>query len=86
MVPSGYGNIVATEDGDGIGLAAFVLGHDAPRNASHCDTDKFVTVRKVELRSGLDFFHALSAADQQRLETGAGSLYDALGCAGAGVD
>ena len=81
VVPSGYWKIVAAADGgDGIRVAAFVFGQDTPRNASHCDADKAVSVGEVERRAGLDFFHALAREDQRRIESGPGDLYEELGC------
>ncbi|MYE81132.1 MAG: DNA/RNA non-specific endonuclease [Gammaproteobacteria bacterium] len=83
VVPSGYWKIVATDDRGGIRVAAFAFGQDTPRNASHCDADKRVSVSEVERRSGLDFFHALDPEDQRRLENGPGNLYEDLGCSGS---
>ncbi len=84
VVPSGYWKIVAAVDGGGIRVAAFGFGQDTPRDASHCDADKALSVREVERRTGLDFFHALGPDDQRRLEAGTGDLYGDLGCSGSG--
>ena len=57
-----------------------MFDQDTPRNASHYDADKSVSVGEVERRTGLDFFHGLGPEDQRRLETGTGHLYEDLGC------
>lgn len=80
VVPSGYWKIVAALDGGGIRAAAFAFGQDSSRDASHCDADKAVSVREVERRTGLDFFHGLDPDDQRRLESRVGDLYRDLGC------
>lgn len=85
VVPSSYWKIVAVGDGDGVRVAAFAFGQDTPRSASHCDADQAVSVREVERRTGLDFFHGLDPQDQRRLESGPGDLYADLGCAGPGA-
>ena len=82
IVPSGYWKIVVAADGKGIRVAAFAFGQDTPRDASHCDADKALSVREVERRTGLDFFHGLGPDDQRRLEAGTGDLYGDLGCSG----
>ena len=79
-VPSGYWKIVATETADAIRIAAFVLDQETARRAEFCE-ERFVTsVRAVESRTGLDFFHALTREEQDSIETGPGTLLPGLGC------
>jgi endonuclease G, mitochondrial len=78
MVPSGYWKIVAVIDGGAVSLAAFIFEQDTPRNSDFCTHG--TTVREVERRSGLDFFHALPKSQQDSIETGVGALGTALGC------
>lgn len=78
MVPSGYWKIVAMEDAGTIQVAAFFFDQDTPRDASYCD--QLTTVNNIEDRSGLEFFHALKDDKQERLEGGAATLGNELGC------
>ena len=77
-VPSGYWKIVAVIDGSTVSVAAFVFDQLTPRGADVCAHIK--TVREVERRSRLDFFHALSGVRQDRLESGPATLRARLGC------
>ena len=78
-VPSGYWKIVATQDGNGTQVAAFIFDQDTPRDADICEYVE--TVAEVERRSGLDFFHALPDAAETTLESGPSALSAKLGCA-----
>ncbi len=79
-VPSGYWKIVATEERGRIKIAAFRFDQDAKRRDSYCD-EKFMTdVREIEGGTGLDFFHDLTKAQQDKLETGPATLRSDLGC------
>ncbi len=78
LVPSGYWKVVATEDGATIKVAAFTFGQDTPSGADICD--HLVTVRAVEQRSGLNFFHALRTTQQNTIETDSATLTTDLGC------
>ena len=80
-VPSGYWKIVATETADAIKIAAFAFDQETPRRAGFCE-ERFVTsVRTIESRTGLDFFHALTREEQNSIETGPATLLPDLGCA-----
>ncbi len=78
LVPSGYWKVVATEDGVTIKVAAFIFGQDTPSGTDICD--HLVTVRTVEQRNGLNFFHALGTTQQNTIETGSATLTTDLGC------
>ncbi len=51
---------------------------DTPSGTDICD--HLVTVRVIEQRSTLDFFHALATTDQNTIETGSATLGADLGC------
>lgn len=79
-VPSGYWKIIATEENAVIKIAAFLFDQETNRRANFCE-EKFVTsVRIIESKIGLNFFHALTSAQQDRLETGPATLLSDLGC------
>ena len=78
LVPSGYWKLVTTEEGGTIKVAAFIFGQDTPSGTDICD--HLVTVRAIEQRNGLDFFHALATTDQITIETGSATLGTDLGC------
>ncbi len=77
MIPSGYWKVVAVESGNSAQVAAFIFGQDTPSGTDICD--HLVTVRVVEQRSTLNFFHALSTTQQNTIETGSATPTD-LGC------
>ena len=78
LVPNGYWKVVATEDGSTIKVAAFIFGQDTPSGTDICD--HLETVRAIEQRSTLDFFHALGTTEQNTIETGSATLGTDLGC------
>ena len=79
-VPSGYWKIIATEENGGIKSAAFFFDQETNRGANFCE-ERFVTsVRMIESKTGLNFFHALTRAQQDRLEMGPAPLLSDLGC------
>jgi len=77
-VPSGYWKIVAVQDGATILVATFVFDQLTPGNSDVCT--HVTTIREVEQRSRFDFFHALSKARQDQLETGPATLRAQMGC------
>ena len=77
-LPSGYWKIVAVSHQSIARVAAFIFRQDAARNADHCAMR--TTVREVEARSGLNFFHALTVVQQDAIEQNQGSLGPDLGC------
>jgi endonuclease G, mitochondrial len=78
-VPSGYWKIVATQEDEGIDMAAFVMDQATPRGDNFCS--KVTTVDDIEKRTGLNFFSGLSTASENRLESSPGALAIRLGCA-----
>ena len=85
VVPSGYWKVVSVAREGGAWAAGFVFDQDTPREARHCDQRHQTTVREIERRTGLDFFHGLAQARQDIIETAPPTLLSELGCgAGAG--
>ena len=79
-VPSGYWKTITIKKGETIKIAAFRFDQETDRKASFCN-DMFVTdVRTIERQTGLDFFHDLTQAQQDKIETGPASLLTDLGC------
>ncbi len=79
-IPSSYWKIIATERNGVIKIAAFLLDQETDRKANFCE-ERFVTsVRMIESKTGLNFFHALTAAQQNELGTGPATLLPDLGC------
>ncbi len=78
LVPSGYWKILAVQEGHAVKVAAFLFEQETPRPAKVCDYR--TTVDEIERRSGLNFFHGLSEAEQDRLESKPGTLAVELGC------
>ena len=80
VVPSGYWKIIAVETGKKIATAAFQFAQETSRKADYC-TEAFITsIRAIEDKTGLDFFHALSKAEQETVEKGSSTLLPKLGC------
>ena len=79
-VPSGYWKIIATEEDGDIRTAAFLFDQDTPRRADFCEESFVTSVRAIEDKAELNFFHALTLAEQDRLETGPATLLTDLGC------
>ena len=79
-VPSGYWKVVAVEDGGYTKVAAFVFDQETGRGASHCEDKHLTTVRAIEIRTGLDFFHGLASERQDAIEMGVSKLLAELGC------
>lgn len=79
-VPSSYWKIIATERNGVIKVAAFLFDQETERREKFCE-EKFITsVRMIESKTGLNFFHALTPAQQNKLETGPATLLPDLGC------
>ena len=78
LVPSGYWKVLAIRDGQTIQVAAFTLDKNAQRRDEFCTELK--AVDDVEKLSELEFFHGLSDAEQEQLESGRGTLAVELGC------
>lgn len=81
MVPSGYWKIVATETDGRIETAAFIFEQDTERRADLCNPDFITSVRTIEERTGLTFFHALDPDRQEAIKTSPANLLPGLGCA-----
>ena len=79
-VPSSYWKIIATEKKDVIKIAAFLFDQETERKAKFCEERFIISVRMIESKTGLNFFHALTPAQQDKLETGPATLLPDLGC------
>ena len=80
LVPSGYWKIITTEKNGFVKTGAFLFDQDTEGDAIFCE-ERFVTsVRMIESKTGLNFFHALPAADQETLESASATLLPDLGC------
>ena len=80
VVPSGYWKIVAVRGAGGVRAAGFVFDQDTPPGAGHCHKAQQATVREIERRTGLDFFHGLARDHQDAIETAPPALLKELGC------
>ncbi|MBX2831451.1 MAG: DNA/RNA non-specific endonuclease [Rhodospirillales bacterium] len=79
-IPSGYWKIISIQDSEEIRSAAFMFDQETSRKADYCSEDFVASIRTVEQRSGLNFFHGLSANKQDALETQPSKLRSELGC------
>jgi len=79
-IPSGYWKIVSIQDSGPIRSAGFIFDQETPRNADYCGEDFVASIRTIERRTGLNFFHGLSTDKQDALETQPSTLRSALGC------
>ncbi|MCY4379879.1 MAG: DNA/RNA non-specific endonuclease [Candidatus Dadabacteria bacterium] len=79
-VPSGYWKIISTEKNDIIKVAAFLFDQETERSAKFCEKRFITSVRTIESKTGLNFFHALPEKEQEELETGPPSLLADLRC------
>ena len=79
-VPSGYWKIVAVQGAGGVRAAGFVFDQDTPAAAGHCGEAQQATVREIERRTGLDFFHGLTRNRQDAIEATRPALLKELGC------
>ena len=79
-IPSNYWKIVATEKNGDIKVAAFLFDQEAERKANFCEKIFITSVRTIENKTGLNFFHALKSTEQDNLETGPATLLPDLGC------
>jgi endonuclease G len=77
-VPSGYWKIIAIAGQQNVQAAAFVFDQDTPKSSDFCS--HLSTIRDIENRIHLDFFHKLDRAEQDALETGRPILAPVLGC------
>ena len=80
QIPSGYWKVVAVDDGEVTKVAGFVFDQKTERDASHCKSEHVATVREIEDKTGLDFFHALTQDEQDAIEMGVSALLSELGC------
>lgn len=81
QVPSGYWKIITVEARGVIKIAAFFFDQETRSGADFCKGTFVTSVRMIESKTGLDFFHALTPAQQDTLETGPAALLSDLGCA-----
>ena len=79
-VPSSYWKIIATERHGVIKIAAFLFDQETERKENFCEARFITSVRTIEGKTGLNFFHALTSAQQNKLETGPATLLPDLGC------
>ena len=63
----GYWKIIATETTNGITIAGFVFDQETARGAGFCEEQFVTSVRMIESRTGLDFFHALTREEQNSI-------------------
>ena len=80
QVPSGYWKIVATEENGRVKIATFHFEQETERGASFCEERFISNPRIIERKTSLNFFHALTRTEQNKLETGPGNLLPDLGC------
>ena len=80
QAPSSYWKIIATERDGVVKIATFLLDQETKRKASFCEERFITSARVIENKSGLNFFHALIRAQQDKLETGPATLLPDLGC------
>ncbi len=67
VVPTGFWKIVAT--GDPLFVAAFSFDQNTPSGDDI--TDHLVSVREIEMRSGLEFFREMDNTQQDMIEMNA---------------
>jgi len=69
IVPSGYWKIISVTNGDGDidHSVAFLFEQETPRSSDYID--HLVTIREIELRTGLNFFSALEDDEEDKLES-----------------
>ena len=79
-VPSSYWKIITTERNGVVKIAAFLFDQETERKAKFCEERFITSVRMIESKTDLNFFHALTQAQQDKLETGPGTLLPDLGC------
>ena len=79
-VPSSYWKIITTEKNGVIEVAAFLFDQETERKAKFCEERFITSTRMIESKTGLNFFHALTPAQQDKLETGPATLLPDLGC------
>ena len=79
-VPSSYWKIITTERNGVIKIAAFLFDQETERKANFCEERFITSSRKIERKSGLNFFHALTPVQQDKLETGPATRLPDLGC------
>ena len=80
LIPSSYWKIVITEKNGIIKLASFIFNQETERKASFCEERFITSIRRIEIDTSLNFFHALEAARQDELESGLNTLLVDLGC------
>ena len=79
-VPSGYWKIITTEMNGVIKIAAFLFDQETERKANFCEERFITSAHMIESKTGLNFFHALTPAQQDKIETGPATLLPDLGC------
>ncbi len=79
-VPSGYWKIIAVKTGKKIATAAFQFTQETARKADYCAETFITSIRTIEGKTGLNFFHALGKAKQDTVEKSPATLLPKLGC------
>jgi len=78
IIPSSLWKIIAIKQAGKIKTAAFLVSQKASRSADYCSL--LTSIDVIEERTGLDFFHELSYADQVLIEQTMPSLRSDIGC------
>jgi len=77
-IPSGYFNIVITDNNGQVEASAYVMEQNLGRSANYCLRE--VTINEVESRSGINFMPTLPASKEPTVEGQVGGLKRKLGC------
>jgi endonuclease G, mitochondrial len=77
-IPSGYFNVVITNNAGWIEASAFIMEQNLSRSANYCSFE--VTVNEVEARTGLNIMPSLPAYKEPAVEGQVGGLKTELGC------
>ena len=81
QVPSGLlENSRNRKENGRVKIATFHFEQETERGASFCEERFISNPRIIERKTGLNFFHALTRTEQNKLETGPGNLLQDLGC------
>jgi endonuclease G len=77
-IPSGYWKIIAIRHQNRLMTASFIMDQESGRHDDECQ--KTTTIRIIEQRTKLNFFHGLPQQQQDTFETLPGNLLSQLGC------
>jgi endonuclease G len=77
-VPSGYWKIVSIQDSAGLKVAGFFFDQETQRKELYCA--HLTTIKDIESKTGLKFFHELGQATVDELRQAPASLKSELGC------